>query len=331
MKTEWVANSKEFLAKAGTHDEPSSLSTKDIIMNAIDSSAFMGTGASTTYAGYVNPTYWDRQLLTFLEANLVVAQMAKVYDTLLGQDGATLNVQIDVAPTAAAAVAESADVTISAITYSQVTFTPTEYAKGYAISDKEARRAFIDVMSNMTKKIGYALALERDTLAVSLLQTSAGNIINANSVVTSAIASSDTLTYNDVINGATKVRSGKMFPKRLIISETQLGALSKLPQFAYVNQSGTDETVHGGKIGRIYGLDVYWTTQIAPTANKSIALVLGVDAMGEPAFGICRKALPQIRTQRFEVQRATYIVGVEEYDIEMLRTAGVCGIRTYDG
>ena len=81
------------------------MNTYEIIQNAIGASGFT---TDDTAAGYVNPSYWNRQVLAFLEERLVVADKAKVYNDLLGQDGASLAVTVDVAPTAAAAVAETA-------------------------------------------------------------------------------------------------------------------------------------------------------------------------------------------------------------------------------
>lgn len=308
------------------------MNKQELILNAIDSNGFQSTA---TAAGYINPTVWNTQLLQFLEANLVVARLAKVYNDILGAPGSTLNVTVNATPVAAAAVDQSADVSVTAYAVTQVTFTPTEYAFAYALSDKEARRAFYDVATDMARKCGYALALERDTLAVALLQTSAGNAVKpgytvASDISSSTIASSNTLDFGTVVDAATKIRAGKMIPRYLIVSPGQLGQLSKLTQFSYANQAGSTATLYGGMIGTLYGMEVFWSTQITPTASISQALMLGVDQFGEPSFGIAVKANPTIRTQRFELGRYTNIVAVEEYDFQVLRTAGICKLRTYD-
>ena len=303
------------------------INKQDLVMNAIDSNGFQ---PSATAAGYINPTLWNTQVLQFLEANLVVARLAKVYNDLLGAPGSSVNITINSTPLAASAVATSDDVTVSAYAVTQVTFTPTEYGFAYALHDTEARRAFYDVATDMARKIGYALALKRDTLAVSLLQASAGNAINVNAIVSSNVASSDTLDFATVVNGATKIRGGKMIPKYLIVSAGQIGQLSKLSQFSYANQAGTTQTLYGGMLGTLYGMEVYWTTQISASSSLSKAIMLGVDQFGEPSFGIAMKANPTIRTQRFELGRYTNIVGIEEYNLQVLRTAGICTIGSYD-
>jgi N4-gp56 family major capsid protein len=304
------------------------MNKQEIVMNAIDSNGFQSTA---TAAGYINPEIWNKQVLAFLEANLVVTPLGKEYNDLLGAPGDTLNITINSTPVAAAAVDESADVSITAYATTQVVFQPTEYAFAYQLSDKEARRAFYDVAMDMAKKIGYALALKRDTVAVSLLQTNAGNTVVANNVVASNIASSDTIDFDDIVKAATEIRKDKLVPKYLVVSPGQLGDLSKSTLFATTLPQGGDATnVLGGKIGRVYGMDVFWSTQISPTANRSKAIMLGVDQFGEAAFGICKKSLPTVRSERYERGRYTDFVGVEEYDMEILRANGVCTIESYD-
>jgi hypothetical protein len=66
-------------------------------------------------------------------------------------------------------------------------------------------------MERMTKKLGYALALKKDTVAVALARTAASgsNALIANSVAAlTAIASTDTLNYADIIKSARTLENG---------------------------------------------------------------------------------------------------------------------------
>lgn len=299
----------------------------ELVTNAIGASGFT---TDETSAGYIMPSYWNRQVLLFVEERLVVANQAKIYNDILGQDGTSFTVTVDDTPTAAAAVVETVDVVVTIQTHSQVIFTPTEYAKAYQLHDKVARRSFLDQMQNMSKKIGYAIALSRDDEAITLLTTSAGNTVVANGVDSSAVASSDTLDFTDIVNGATLIREDKLIPKALVISAGQLGQVSKLDEFKLVNQSGSGETLREGFVGRIYGMDVLWTTQITPASSKSKALILAEDGIGEQCFGVGQKSLPQIRTERHELGRYTDIVGVEERQYRVLRANGFCTIESWD-
>jgi NAD dependent epimerase/dehydratase family enzyme len=81
----------------------------EIVRNAVSSDGFQSTA---TYAGYINPTLWNKTVLQFLEKSLVVADKAKVYNDLLGGEGSTLQVTVRTTPISAAAVAESAGVRV---------------------------------------------------------------------------------------------------------------------------------------------------------------------------------------------------------------------------
>lgn len=297
-----------------------------LIQNAIGSNGFT---TDDTAAGYVNPEFWNRNVMRFLEEKLVVLPLGRVYDDLLGGPGDTLNITVDDTPSAAAAVAETDDVSITAQSHSQVVFTPTEYAAAYQLHDKEARRAFFSEMENMSMKIGYSLALAADDDAISTCTSGAGNAVVANGVAASSIASSDTLDYSDVVNAARELMLDKFVPRALVVGPHGFSQLAKDSQFSYANQAGSSETLREGRIGRIFGLDVYWTTQIAAASSVETALVLGESPVGDQSFGVARKLLPEIRTERHELGRYTDIVGVAEWDVQVLRANGICTLKHY--
>jgi N4-gp56 family major capsid protein len=301
----------------------------EFIKNAIDANGFQLGGASATSAGYVNPDIWNRNLLDFQTQNLVVAPLGKRYDDLLNVPGEVLNVSVDAEPTAAGAIVESDDVSITAMTFTQVVFTPTEYGAAYQVSDKEARRSFFDLMGNMTKKLGYKLALKKETLVISTVTTGAGHAVVANGVASSAIASSDTIDEDDIVNAMTLLRSSKYTPKDLVVAVEQLGDLMKLSTFKQAYAYGGREVILGGKLGVIYGLNVMWTQGITPAASKAKALLLGVTGSGEESFGICQKSNPAISTQYFARGRYTDVVAVEEYQVQVLHASAIATIETY--
>lgn len=301
----------------------------ELIKNAIDASGFQLGGASATSAGYINPDIWNRQLLDYQKTSLVVAPLGKTYNDLLNVPGEVLNVSVDAEPTAASAIVESDDVSIDALSFTQIVFTPTEYGAAYQLSDKEARRSFFDVMSNVVEKLGYRMALKKDALCLSTVTAGAGNSLVANGVVSSDIASTDTLDVDDIINAMTLIRADKYTPKDLVVAVEQLGDLMKDTNFKQAYAFGGREVILGGKLGVVLGLNVYWTQAITPASSKAKALVLGVSGTGEPSFGICQKSNPGIRMQYFARGRYTDIVGVEEYDIQVLHANAICTIETY--
>jgi len=301
--------------------------SEEIIQRAIDSNGFMTSAAS---AAYINPEVWNKEVLRFQESMLVVTKLGKTYKDLMANPGDTLNISVDAEPTAASDLTESTDVAIDALTFGQVQFTPTERGKAYQLHDKERRRTFIDLMSNVTMKLGYALALKKETLVISTVVAGAGNAVVANGVVSSNIASNDTIDEADILNARAEIKKDKYTPTDLIVSVGQERSLLGLSLFNNADKFGGREAVLGGKIGFAFGVNIYWSDLVAPTSNVSKAIMLGMSQGGEPAFGIAQISNPSIERQREALGRYTSIVAVEDYDVKVLHANAICTIETYD-
>ena len=297
-----------------------------LVKNAIDTNAFI---SSTTTAGYINPILWNTEILTHVEDIIVVSGLGKVYDDILNKPGTSFYVTVGAEPTAASALTETTAVTIDAYSATQITFTPTEYGAAYQISDKEARRGFYDVAQDMVRELGYRLAKKREAFAINLLQTGAGNAVVANGVASSALASTDTIDFDDIMDGRILIMADKLIPKQLVVSVGQYGSLLKSQTFRDASQYGGRETILGGEIKLLGGLTCIWSNVLVPSSSKAKALLLAVDAAGRPSFGIGRKKLPSVASQRDELGRFTNFVAVEEWDMKVLRANGICTIETY--
>ena len=298
----------------------------EYFQKAFDSDAFIST---TTTAGYVNPTIWEKDLLTSEKQHLVVAPLGKFYDRT-NVKGATFNVEIAVTPTAAIDTAETTAVGIDAFTKTQVTFTPTERTKGYEYSNKEEDRTFINIAQEMTAELAYGLALKKDTLAISTSISGAGNSVIVNDGTAGALTTSDTLSYAAIVKARAEILKDNLFPKYLIINPSMESDLLQLSQFNDYSEFG-DQVAKNGFIGKIAGLEVYVTTNIPVTsnANEYKALVLGEDAMGVPSFGVLQKRNPYFLTDFDVYYRKNVIIAVEDYDIKVLRANAICTILAY--
>lgn len=301
--------------------------TYELVDRAIDSSGWV-TG--TASAGYVQPEQWNKDVLMHKESQLVVAKFGRTYKDLMKQRGDTLNVTVDVEPTEASALTESVDVPIDALTFTQVVFTPTTYGAAYQIGDKAARRTFIDMMQNVTRKLGYRLALKMEKLAISTITSGAGNAVVANGVVASDIASSDTLDELDILGARAEIKKDGFVPTDLIVSVGQEHSLLGNSLFNNADKYGARDAVLGGYIGEAFGVKVHWSDLITPTANRSKALLLGKNKNGEESFGVAVISEPMIETQRFARGRYVDVVAVEDYEIKVLHANAICTIETYD-
>lgn len=309
------------------------MSEYEFVERAIDSNGFM---TSATGAGYINPTYWNRRLLEHVSTNLVAAQFAVDYSDLLG-DGDTLKVNVEVEPTASAALTESTDITVTAYeATTTVSFSPSEHGKMNQLHDKEARRSFFSVMERMMMNLGYAMALELDSSVISSLSKGSNSIV-AGGVVSSSIATSDVLTPADIAKAVMKNKIQKFpVPNAFIVSPYGEKQLLTSGQITNAYQAGDNIAIRNGFLGRIYGVPVYVSTQITTvtasttghsTVTSEFGYLLSSRTGVLESFGICWKQRPEIRTQRWEAGRFTYIVGVNEWDVQILRPYSICKVE----
>lgn len=300
----------------------------ELIQRALDSNAFK---SSDTAAGYINPEFWDTNLFDHVRSNLIALPLGlDVTSRFEARGGDTYNLTVLAEPARASSVAETASVSIVSYAPTQVVLSPTEYGIAYEVTDKELRRAFFDVMEDMTRNVGYGLALEADRLAMSQLTNSAGNSIVANGVAESALASSDTLDYNDIVNAMTANAVDKFSsPVALIVHPTQAGALMKDSTFATAEKFGADRAANrNGFIGTVVGTPVYMTTQVQDDgSNAQYAILLSAS----DAFAYIHKtpmggALAMDYTA---IERKNQIVGVLDFDVKVTRANAICTIATY--
>ena len=307
---------------------------KEFLIRALDANAFDAAG---TEGQAVNPNIWDTRLREYQEEALVVSPLAQTFD--LTGPGADLKVTIDEVPSAAAAaLTEGNDVAVTAITTRNVTFTPSQYAARYQISQKEYVRAFFNVMENATKKLGYQLALSRDTRSIAVLEAGASTSIVPATAVTASrdagdLTSADTIGYDEIISGARAIKVNKYVPKTLIVNMFQAADLLRLDKVNKANEFGSREALERGLVGSLFGVKIYETNQVGVTAgsvgDEADALLLGETPTGEKAFGVAIKEAPSISKDYNVVNLSHDIVGHEDTDIKVLHGGAVVKITTW--
>jgi N4-gp56 family major capsid protein len=296
----------------------------ELIQRAYEANSFNTTQAE---AQLVNPDYWDKRVMDHVKANLVALQFSVDKSSLL-VDGDTLKVTILEEPLAASAVAESAKTAISKFDLRQVEIEPTEYSAAYQLTDKEMRRAFFNVMESMAQKLGYRLARKADDLAIAELQKSTVNQITAGGVVSSAIASSNRLSFRDVMRAVTSNELQKHTQHiALIVNPVQAMDLSLDPAFQRAGDAGpgVDAANRNGYVGRVGGLSVYRTTQIPVGTNKAKAILIS----DPEAFGHVFKPTGGIQTQYHARNRLRDFVSTIDFDVSLFRPKAVCNIETW--
>lgn len=301
--------------------------SEQMVARALETNSFTlaaGTGAST-----INPVIYSRMVMDYMKANLVVTPLAKVYNELLNQPGASLIIPFNAAITAAA-LTESTAITPASFSYTAVTFTPTEYGVAVAITRKETVRSVQDILQEKARDMGYALAKAKDTKAITVLIAGKGNSVVANNVNVTAIASSDTLDTDDIANAIKEMEVDLHAGKYLIVHPKCYVTLRKSTKFTDASVYGGREVVLNGEIGRYLGVRVLMSTQIpinggAGTASTAYDNLL----LDDEVFGIAPKMPVTLNSFYKVLEREFILAAVEEYDIQVLRANGVCVISAY--
>lgn len=301
------------------------MSDEIMVGKALETNSLQSTATSS---GYLNPTIWATKIEDYAVANIVIAQLGVVYNELMGGVGSSINVEFATALTAAA-LTESTAMTPSAITYTQRTFTPTEYGLALAITRKERIRSINDIMADKTRDAGIALATLKDSVCASVLQASAGSQVTVNGVAVASLTTSDTLDTNTIANAIATMRKNNRAPKYLVIHPACEVNLLKSSQFVNAATYGGREVVLNGEIGTYLGIKVLVTTLVP--ANGTNASCYDNFLLADRAFGIANK-MPVTVDGFYKVLEREFILGiVEEYDVKILNTDCSVKVTAYKG
>jgi len=299
---------------------------QEIIMQTYDANAFL---AQAQDGIDVNPQIWDRQLQESVKANLVVTPYTKQYD--FTGVGGVYRVTIRDAPTASAAVAETASVTVQAFTSRYVDFEPSERGTSFELSRKEMHRAFFDVVAEMTADLGYAMAWDLDKLVISTAATNASTTLMVNNkAVATDIASTDTISVAEIAKMALQLQKNYYTPKVLFVNAAQLSQLVNITQLQKFNESNPAGTViSSGVVTRLMGFDIVLTNSILTASNRATAQAWGVPRSGISPVGVATKMAPTIDREYHAKERRWDIVGVQDVDVKVLHSNGIVALTSY--
>lgn len=284
---------------------------------------------TSAYAQAVAPAKFDEMVMDFAKANEVIAPLARQID--FRKPGRSWTVTIDAAPSAVAAVVTETDaVTYTAISNSQVTFTPTTKAAAYQASYEEMQDGFLNFMENASKKIGYQLGLKKDQLCYSTLVSGTGatKFANSKSLATD-LNSTDLFSPSLILEGRKVIGKNYFSPADLLIGRDQEADLLDTSNITKANEFGTRSAIANGLLGTIYGINIYVSDSITASSNVAKAVLLGKTGSGEQAFGIAVAQDPMLETDKDIEYRQIKVVGTERYDVKVIHSKAVCVLGSY--
>lgn len=263
----------------------------------------MGGAVDNTSAATFIPEIWSDEVIASYENSLVLAPLVKRM-SMMGKKGDTINIPAPVRGTATAKAANTA-VSIQSDTESNVqVLIDKHFEYSRLIEDITATQALSSLRQFYTSDAGYALAKQVDSdlhgLAVNF-GDGAGTYLNTNSYYIDATTgltqyAADTVTDSDVFTDAgfrslvqAMDDADVPFDNRVFVIPPSLrNAIMGIDRYVS-SDFVSGQPVQNGKIGNIYGIDVYVSTNcatseaaadnLANTNDLKAALLIHKDSM----------------------------------------------------
>jgi len=226
----------------------------------------------TTAAKFI-PKLWSDEVIATYKANLVAANLVRNLNHV-GKKGDTIHIPT---PGRNAASAKVKDTAVTLVTDTAV-HTDIVINKHFEWSTQIEDIAELQALNSMrrfyTDDAGYALAKNIDAALVTDLD-GASALTGGNAVITtvtdwdaSILIALENLNDNDV----------PLNDRSLIVTPSCMTALMAEERFTEQAFIGNGNAIKTGKIGMIYGVDVYMSTQVG-TGNTEKAFLFQKDAL----------------------------------------------------
>jgi len=263
----------------------------------------MGLGTNQVGVAVANnfiPELWSDEVIGAYKSNLVVANLVTKLSHK-GKKGDTIHIPVP-ARGSASAKAVNTQVTLSAATNSVVNVSIDQhYEYSKLIEDIAEVQALASMRKFYTDDAGYALATQVDTKLFALTEALQGGTVggsNAAAWETAVIGSVGTTLYTGNSSNAADITDAgiramilkldnadvPMDNRALICPPIAASDMLGINRFTEQQFIGSGDAIKTGKIGQIYGCDVFITsnaptTTTANTATDRVGVLLHKDAL----------------------------------------------------
>lgn len=259
--------------------------------------AALGTGntTNTTEAKFI-PEIWSDEVLASYKTNLVMANLVRRMN-FVGKKGDTIHIPAPIRGAAAAKVAATVIQIDAATAEEMVVSIDKHYHYSKLIEDITSIQALSSMRKFYTDDGGYALATKVDSDLIALgAELNSGNGTAAyNAAYSAADGTTAFVDATGVGSGALTDAAIRRTIQRLddndtpgsqrylvippVAKSTLLG-LARFTEQAFVGEAGSANSIRTGRVGNIYGVEVYVTPQCATTTTTGarIALMFHRDA-----------------------------------------------------
>ncbi len=251
---------------------------------------------TTTIANNFIPELWSDEVIGAYKSNLVVANLVTKLSHK-GKKGDTIHIPVP-ARGSASAKAANTQVTLSAATNSVVNVSIDQhYEYSKLIEDIAEVQALASMRKFYTDDAGYALATQVDTKLFSLgegLQSGTVGGSGAAAWETAVIGSDGSTAYTGNSTNAADITDAgirrmiltldnadvPMDNRSLIMPPIAANDLLGINRFTEQQFIGSGDAIRTGKIGQIYGVDVFVTSNApTPAGTDRAGMLLHKDAL----------------------------------------------------
>ena len=185
--------------------------------------------------------------------------------------GSSVDVPIEGTDMTISEVAEGAEIKIGSEAITSRTITPKKYGVQIKITSEMLEDGKFSMADLQLARAGYKIAEKEDSLIWNAAYTNAGNTQNSGTA----------LTIDYLVDAMHDLESNEFNPTDFIVSPTIASDIRKIDTFVEANKVGSNEVFQNGFLGKIYGMNVFMSTQVnqgttkdAFVIDKSRALVL---------------------------------------------------------
>jgi N4-gp56 family major capsid protein len=245
----------------------------------------LGTNqVTTTIANNFIPELWSDEVIGAYKSNLVIANLVTKLNHR-GKKGDTIHIPVP-ARGSASAKAANTQVTLSAATNSVINISIDQhYEYSKLIEDIAEVQSLASMRKFYTDDAGYALATQVDTKLGTLWEALQGGTVagdNAASWEAAYIGSTGNTLYTGNSSNAADITDAgiralmlkldnadvPMDNRSLIVPPIAANDMLGINRFTEQQYIGSGDAIRTGKIGMIYGVDVYISSNV-PTTTQS--------------------------------------------------------------
>jgi len=250
---------------------------------ALDQTWASGSAVTTTTAATFIPEIWSDEILAEYEKSLVMKPLVKSI-RMSGKKGDTIHVPMPSRSEANAKVAETQVTLVANTEQDKVIVVDQHWEYSKLIEDIVEKQALSSLRRFYTQDAGYALATRVDTDLISAALdgwTSQGHMTDTGLVVPAVEGSAGDFSDQAFRDGIQILDDNNvpMDSRKLVIPPAARNHIMGIDRYVssdFVNGRG----VVNGKIGELYGVEVYVSTNLpANTSGEKPCLLFHTDAL----------------------------------------------------